>query len=197
MKWLGYALYPTCFLKFVSLRAFWFSLTSHSLATSPHEPPHNITKTMLLYPCRMLSLQAPGSSEALSPAWLRSDLQAVAVVFPRADAELRSQDHRYMQQDETCSDSRFAPRVHYHRLTVKFLICPQLQCSSTQPQLGWNISFPLLISKFQSSRSYLIPNAVEDKGQEVIHVLLMFQSILQINDATVFNTVQYTWSIIT
>lgn len=52
----------------------------------------------------------------------------------------------YMHQDETCSDSRFAPTVHYHRLAVKSLINLHLKCSSMHSQFGWNLSF--IFNKF-------------------------------------------------
>lgn len=76
---------------------------------------------------------------------------------PPANAEPCSQDRHFMQRDETCSDSRFAPRVHYQRLAVKFLICLQLKCSGVHPQLGKNISSPLLISRFHRAHWLNVP----------------------------------------
>lgn len=99
-----------------------------------------------------LSLAKPASSwyevKHWAQVWLRCDLQAVVAASPPADAELCSRDRHPTRWDETRSDSRFTPRVLRHRLAVKFLIYPQLKCASTHPQLGWNISFLLLISEF-------------------------------------------------
>lgn len=108
------------------------------------------------------------------------DLQTVVTASLPADAELCSQDHHYMQQDETCSDSRFAPGVHYQRLAVKFLICLQLKCSSMHPGLGWNIPPPssgLLVLRIslRELNSTLIEAKVDDDDFQLHFYVLAYK----------------------
>lgn len=80
------------------------------------------------------------TSKALGPVLVGYDLQAAVVSSVPADAEQCSQGRHYMHWDETCSDSRLAPRVHYQRLVVKSLVCLHLKRSSIISWFGWNIS---------------------------------------------------------
>lgn len=71
--------------------------------------------------------------------------------------------------DETHSDSRFTPGVHYHKLAVKFFICLQLRRSSTHWHHGFGrqlfLWHGLTPNFYQSHNTVLLRPCFRFKGQ--------------------------------